>query len=76
MGTQIAILNREVRPGMRFQHAYWVVGLPDGSVRPETCTVTAVRRGVVQYRSESGYVAASYPSSFVTAVDRWLDEAA
>jgi hypothetical protein len=76
MGIQIAILGRVVRPGMRFEHRRWVVGLPDGTVRADTCTVTAVRRGVVYYRNESEHGAGRYPSDFVSEVGRWLDEAA
>jgi hypothetical protein len=76
MGTQIAILGRVVRPGMRFEHARSFVLFADGSFRPDTCTVTSVRRGVVQYQKQSGDVAASYPSSFVSVVSRWLADAA
>jgi hypothetical protein len=76
MSTQIAILGRVVRPGMRFQHSRWIVSLRDGMIRPATCTVTAVRKGVVYYRNEYGFVAASYPSDFVHEVGHWLVEAA
>jgi hypothetical protein len=76
MGTQVAILNRVVRPGMRFRHKQWVVGRPDGSVRPDTCTVTAVRRGVVHFQTEAGHTTQSNPTSFIHHVDHWLDEAA
>jgi hypothetical protein len=76
MSIQIAILGRVVRPGMRFEHSRWVVNLPDGTVRPAACTVTAVRRGVVHYRNEDGSAAAGYPSDFVDEVDHWLVQAA
>jgi hypothetical protein len=76
VGIQIAIHGRVVRPGMRFQHRNWLVALPGGGVRPDTCTVTAVRRGIVHYRNEAGFERASYPSEFVADVGRWLPEAA
>jgi hypothetical protein len=74
--TQIAIRGRVVRPGMRFQHTQWTIGLPDGTVRPDTCTVVAVRGGFLHYRNESGFVARSYPSSFASLITRWLPETA
>ena len=76
MSTQIAILGRLVRPGMRFEHNQWIVDMPNGAFRPVMCTVTAVRRGVVHYRSEFGLIAQSNPTYFVTVIARWLDEAA
>jgi hypothetical protein len=76
MSIQIAILGRVVRPGMRFAHSRWLVSMPDGTLRPATCTVTAVRRGVVYYQNEDGSTGASYPSDFVDEVNHWLVEAA
>jgi hypothetical protein len=76
MSIQIAILGRVVRPGMRFQHSRRVLSRPDGTGRPAICTVTAIRRGVVHYRDETGLLAASYPSEFVNDVGQWLVEAA
>jgi hypothetical protein len=76
MSTQILILGRLLRPGMRFQHASRTVRSPNGTVRPHLCTVTAVRRGLVSYRDEAGRLDHGYPSSFVTVVARWLEEAA
>jgi hypothetical protein len=75
-GTQIVIRGHLVRPGMRFAHRRRVVSLPDGTFHSDTCTVTAVRRGVVHYRNESGYHTTSNPSEFVNHVDHWLQEAA
>jgi len=76
MKPQILIVGRLLRPGMCFEHASEIVRLPNGRLRPDVCTVIAVRRGLVYYRHESGQVDSSYPSSFVTVVARWLDEAA
>ena len=76
MGTQIMIHGRVVRPGMRFLHRRWLVGLPDGTVRSTICTVTALRRGIVYYRDESGVLAVRYPSDFAADVSRWMEEAA
>jgi hypothetical protein len=76
MGTQITILGYLVRPGMRFLHRRWLVGLPDGTVRPTICTVTRLHRGIVYYRDESGALTARYPSDFVSDVNRWLQEVA
>jgi hypothetical protein len=76
MGTQIVIFGHLVRPGMRFLHRRWLVGLPNGTVRPTICTVTGLRRGIIYYRDESGTMAARYPSEFVSDVNRWLEEAA
>jgi hypothetical protein len=76
MSTQIAILGRVVRPGMRFLHRRWLVEQPNGAVRPTVCTVTAVRGGIIYYRDEAGALAVRYPSDFGSDVNRWLDEAA
>ena len=60
--------------GLRFRHArqrHQIPGLPVREWPAEVCEVTAVRRGVVYFRNESGFLSStrSWADSYGGSVD-------
>lgn len=69
--------DNELRRGRQFAHARQI--RPDSSSKspggaiPETCTVTAVRRGVVYYTNSTGFRSKIDLPRFHTILGQWMD---